>query len=168
MSFLDEEEIYMAKEECVRLGECTATYYLVNFIDEIEKSRPRISELEQQLCESIAIALQRGKQIDELERQLALAKNERNQHDSAHKVQAAKTLELSTQLEAVMTERDRLREQVAQLSAPVSKEEWDATLCRSFDAWKMANNLILRRVARFVISKKGRVNPPPPDPNEMQ
>lgn len=39
MAILSEEEIVMAKEECCRLGECTATYYLVNFIEEIEAAR---------------------------------------------------------------------------------------------------------------------------------
>lgn len=36
---MSKEEIAMAKEECCRLGECTATYYLVNFIGEIEAAR---------------------------------------------------------------------------------------------------------------------------------
>jgi hypothetical protein len=39
MATLSEEELYMAKEECGRLGECTATYYIVNLLSEVESAR---------------------------------------------------------------------------------------------------------------------------------
>ena len=36
---LSDEELYEAKELCVKLGECAATYYLVLLVNEVERIR---------------------------------------------------------------------------------------------------------------------------------
>ena len=43
---LSDAEIYMAKEEACRLGVCTATYYIVNLIDEVEELRAKQADHE--------------------------------------------------------------------------------------------------------------------------
>lgn len=41
MAKLGDEELVLAKEECVRLGECAATYYIVHLLSEVEEQRER-------------------------------------------------------------------------------------------------------------------------------
>lgn len=38
-STLSKEELYQAKELCVEMGECTATYFMVMLIQEVEQQR---------------------------------------------------------------------------------------------------------------------------------
>ena len=60
-TLLPKEEIYQAKELCVSMGECSATYYIVMLTQEVEWRRQLHDDLLEALKDVLSLAKEWGK-----------------------------------------------------------------------------------------------------------